>query len=195
MCTQTVIVSEYIDAESMLDFISRSSQDAVDHIANQLFAFHTLAFMGGRVYVDYHWGNMKVLGGDKLVMLDFGMCETVSDKARDEFKVLSKFAVDENKSAFINAMKMFGYDDGKYSESFYSVYEVFAQSRRSPGFKFTQAYQDEMNRVIKDAVIGEMHDGALCVMRAEVLLIHVIVYMNANPDVYGLDEVFRNCKV
>jgi predicted unusual protein kinase regulating ubiquinone biosynthesis (AarF/ABC1/UbiB family) len=197
MSTSTVIVSKYIDGESMLDFISHASQDAKNHIANQLFTFHIESFVGCRLYVDYHWGNMKVLDGDKLVMLDFGMCETVTGNVRNEFMVLSNLAIAKDRSGFLEQVKKNGYNVEKVGSEFYDVYEIFGRPRASPDFRYNQAYMDEINTILTGSCVGEMNEGALSVMRAELLLVHVMLYMGAQPNVHALHNKYdlKGCTV
>lgn len=84
MCTKDIIVMDYIDGSPVYDcnFVTIDRKMFAESIQN---AFYTMLFIHGHFHVDPHPGNMLVLPGGRLALLDFGMVAQISEKERIDF--------------------------------------------------------------------------------------------------------------
>ena len=103
LCTDNVIVSEFIEAEELFSFISNSSQEQKNNIGNLIiqFVFDNI-FIHHILYSDIHYGNFLVQNKNKLVVVDFGILIFLNKSIVILLKNLLKHITNNEKKLFLD---------------------------------------------------------------------------------------------
>ena len=81
LCTDKIITVDYINGESLSNFIQNASIEEKNNISRLLieFLFRTL-FKHGIFYSDIHYGNFLVKDNSILYVMDYGCINDIEDE-------------------------------------------------------------------------------------------------------------------
>jgi ubiquinone biosynthesis protein len=85
LCTDTVLAMEYIDGLDRSAGSRLLAADLAEGVRTLVRTIYQSLFHHGFVHVDLHQGNTYFLGGNRIVVLDFGFAYQLSELARAKF--------------------------------------------------------------------------------------------------------------
>jgi len=106
-----VLVTEYIDGIKISDVEALRAQglDPVAAAERAVDVWGEMVLRTGHFHGDPHPGNILVLDGGRLALLDFGLTARLDPEARDGFAQLSRAAAQRDPVALMAAFKGLGY--------------------------------------------------------------------------------------
>jgi predicted unusual protein kinase regulating ubiquinone biosynthesis (AarF/ABC1/UbiB family) len=180
--SEFVLVTHYVGGETLLAFKKRHEsdrQDKINDMACHIMRFHVMSSVEGYVYADFHWGNLKVVNDTQLCVLDYGMVDELVPGDVPPYLKMQLFAILRDKEHFLKVLRTEQPCLQKFEKEVWELYELSTEPyRATAGFTYTQSYVDTMSTKLT-SFRSDLPDGCLCVMRAELLLCNVFVYMQA----------------
>lgn len=101
LCTDKIITVEYVNGESLSNFIQNASTEEKNNISRLLieFLFRTL-LKHSIFYSDIHYGNFLIVEKNKLCITDFGCLNYIEYELLDNLKSLYLSLYNEDKEMF-----------------------------------------------------------------------------------------------
>jgi len=101
LCTDKIITVDYVNGESLSNFIQNASIEEKNNITRLLieFLFRTL-FKHSIFYSDIHYGNFLIVENNKLCITDFGSLNYLDYELLDNLKSLYLALYNEDKEMF-----------------------------------------------------------------------------------------------
>ena len=189
--TQRVLVMEYLEGVKITDLEGLHRQGIDPQAVAQLVtdAYCEQLFLHGMFHADPHPGNLFVLPGPKLIMLDFGLCRQLDDQFRLGYARLVNAMLTWNAAEMVQAFKDLGFRVRRADDPtpYLMMGRAFLQSSQ-PG----RAYADpdlvaEANarvaRAIRANPIVEIPREFLLIMRVTGLLSGLGKHLESRVDI------------
>jgi predicted unusual protein kinase regulating ubiquinone biosynthesis (AarF/ABC1/UbiB family) len=150
LCTETLLVSEFVEAEDMFSFIKNSTQEQRNLIGMSIIRFiYTTIFVNGFFYSDIHYGNFLIKNKTTLVVIDFGCVHKIDKKLSDNILSIHNSVLENDVWLFyqtVNEMGILNDDVMINQESRDYLWRYFKQQFEpliSPCFEFTNEWISE----------------------------------------------------
>jgi predicted unusual protein kinase regulating ubiquinone biosynthesis (AarF/ABC1/UbiB family) len=109
MCTETILTSEFVDAEDMFSFIKNSTQSQRNTIGMSILRFiYTNMFKHGIFYSDIHYGNFLIKDKTTLVVIDFGCLNKIEKELSDNLISIHTSVLEDDKILFYETVSDMG---------------------------------------------------------------------------------------
>jgi predicted unusual protein kinase regulating ubiquinone biosynthesis (AarF/ABC1/UbiB family) len=109
MCTETLLVSEFVEAEDMFTFLKNSSQSQRNTIGMSILRFiYTNMFTHGIFYSDIHYGNFLIKDKTTLVVIDFGCINKIDTELSNNLLSIHKAVLEDDELLFYKAVTAMG---------------------------------------------------------------------------------------
>ena len=117
LCTDTILSMNFIEGETLSEFIDNSTQEEKNHIGMAIIEFiFTNIYKHNILYSDIHFGNFLIKDKKILYIIDFGCMNHVSDTLVEKFKRLYKSILKNDKEMFFEVVKDLEIIDGDITE-------------------------------------------------------------------------------
>jgi len=189
--TQRVLVMEYLEGVKITDLEGLHRQGIDPQAVAQLVtdAYCEQLFLHGMFHADPHPGNLFVVPGPRLIMLDFGLCRQLDDQFRLGYARLVNAMLTWNAAEMVQAFKDLGFRVRRADDPtpYLMMGRAFLQSSQ-PG----RAYADpdlvaEANarvaRAIRANPIVEIPREFLLIMRVTGLLSGLGKHLESRVDI------------
>ena len=174
MSSDLVLVTRFLGGETLLAFLHHATQIEINQIAQRLHTFHyTSMIVYGRIYIDYHWGNLKVIDGDKIGLLDFGMVETIEPNELNLYNRCLLCAIHVDRASFHPLVQQWTVEE---QESLWTMFTTLAQPYQ-PDFSYNEEYIKSLH-TMRCHNRHRIWPGSVAVFRAELLLSSMFQYMH-----------------
>ncbi len=143
LCTDNLLSMEYIDGESLNNFMENSTQEERNHIGKSIvnFIFKNL-YQHNIFYSDIHYGNFLIKDKRYLYVTDFGCLHYMSDKLIKKLINLHKCILNDDKETFYIIVDDLGIIDNNISEKskdyIYDYFRLQFEPWISESFEFTR---------------------------------------------------------
>jgi predicted unusual protein kinase regulating ubiquinone biosynthesis (AarF/ABC1/UbiB family) len=119
---------DFIDGESLSEFISSSTQEEKNEIGKRLVEFlFTSLYKHNVFYSDSHYGNFIIKDKSILYVMDFGCTHKFDENIMDKLKNLHKSLISKDKTAFYQIVTDLNILNDKVTEeSKEFMYEYFS---------------------------------------------------------------------
>ena len=193
LCTETLLTSEFVDAEDMFSFIQNSTQEQRNIIGMSIIRFvYTNLFQYGIFYSDIHYGNFLVKNKTTLVVLDFGCLNYIDTDLSENISSLYTSVISQDSALFYKTVECMGILDENVitHESRFHMWEYFKlqiQPFTSTYFEFTKEWLVEYTH--KDmAIMGDWVLPSNCVYFNKINfgMSHMLASLNLQGNVYEL---------
>jgi predicted unusual protein kinase regulating ubiquinone biosynthesis (AarF/ABC1/UbiB family) len=105
LCSDKVLCSEFIEGESLHNFIIDSNQEQKNFIGYKIFEFiFTSLFLHKLFYSDIHYGNFIIQNKNTLCVMDFGCINRMDDALVQNLILLVKSVYHKDKTAFFSVV-------------------------------------------------------------------------------------------
>jgi predicted unusual protein kinase regulating ubiquinone biosynthesis (AarF/ABC1/UbiB family) len=149
LCNKEILTSEFIQAESICDFIDNSTQEQRDKIGMNIYRFiYTNFIKHGLFYSDIHYGNFLIRNKTELIIIDFGCVNKLDDDLIENILSLQSSVMTDNKDHFFETVsKMNILTSATSQESKEYMWEYFSlqlQPQLNNNFTFTEDWLDKV---------------------------------------------------
>lgn len=181
LCTDNVIVMEYIDAIGVSRYIKYCSEEEQTRICNNILEFFFHLVFNGVILSDPHWGNFMIENKTKsLVAVDFGSVKNVEKENISRTLKLLNIANDRpswEKNFRRYAVSDLGFDKQPSDEDIDVYYGMHLEIRKWTVQEGILMYRpeniDKINQVLKFA---KTSDTAVAIMRALFTIVNICSY-------------------
>uniref|UniRef100_A0A6C0JPT9 Protein kinase domain-containing protein n=1 Tax=viral metagenome TaxID=1070528 RepID=A0A6C0JPT9_9ZZZZ len=105
LSTDKVIVTEFLEGQSLNDFISNSTQQSKNKIALYIVEFiFTNIYKHNIFYSDSHYGNIIIKDNDELAIIDFGCVNYLTIDMVTSLKLIHTSLKNQNKELFFKTL-------------------------------------------------------------------------------------------
>jgi len=176
--TRRLLVMEFLEGIKITDVVALQDAGIDPQAVSQLVtdAYCEQLFLHGMFHADPHPGNLFVLPGPQLVMLDFGLCRKLDDQFRLGYARLVNAMITANAMEMVQAFRDLGFRTKRAEDPtpYLMIGRAFMESSQ-PG----QAYADpdlvaeanaRMGRAIRANPLVEIPREFLLIMRVTGLL-------------------------
>jgi len=180
--SRRVLTMEYIDGVKITDYagMKRIGVDPADVAKILVFAFAEMIVKNGFFHADPHPGNLMVLPGPKLVLIDFGQAKELEPAFKNVLVRFTRTLLDGNNAAMGQAFRDLGFrtkkDDTEGYEQLGEAYvgKVARQMQETnagwaEGEIFQESYED-VSKILKKNQLTAMPPELLLVGRVFGLL-------------------------
>ena len=145
LCTTNLLAMEYIDGESLNNFMENSTQEERNNIGMSIVNFiFTNLYKHKIFYSDIHYGNFLIKDKRYLYVTDFGCLHYMKDELVKNLIDMHKYIINDEKELFYDIVTELGIIDNTISErSKEYIYEYFKLQYEpwiSETFEFTREW-------------------------------------------------------
>ena len=145
LCTTNLLAMEYIDGESLNNFMENSTQEERNNIGMSILNFiFTNLYKHKIFYSDIHYGNFLIKDKRYLYVTDFGCLHYMKDELVKKLIDMHKYIINDEKELFYDIVTELGIIDNTISErSKEYIYEYFKLQYEpwiSETFEFTREW-------------------------------------------------------
>lgn len=116
ICSQKIICMNFVNGESLHDFIENSSQEERNSIAQKMVKFiFTNIYKHNFFYSDIHYGNFLVVDKKILTVMDFGCINEIDAVLMGNLKNLYRSLKNDDQELFYESIKLIGIIDDNIS--------------------------------------------------------------------------------
>ena len=149
LSTDSILTSEFIEAEDFFSFVENSTQNQRNHIGMLIFEFIYRSFLEhGLFYSDVHYGNFLIKNKKKLIIVDFGCINKISKKLINNIKNLQLSILKNDKEFFFKVVKNMGvYNENisnKSKEYMWQYFKLQLKPLINNHFHFSEDYLDKI---------------------------------------------------
>jgi predicted unusual protein kinase regulating ubiquinone biosynthesis (AarF/ABC1/UbiB family) len=151
LCTEKILITEFIDGDDLSIFINKSSQEEKNKISRDLVKFmFTNIYKHAIFYSDCHYGNI-IIHKNCLSIIDFGCINYIDKKMLNSLKKLHRYLKEEDKDMVINVLiELDILNDNVSKESLEYAYNYFRLQYRpwiiEKEFEFTKEWFEEADK-------------------------------------------------
>ena len=185
LSTGMIICMNFVEGKCLREFIENSTQDERNKFGMCVvrFVFENI-YKNGILYSDVHYGNLLVKDDSTLCVLDFGCLHKIEENLLNNFRLLHKSILEEDKESFYNIVEDMGIINKDITEkSKKYIYDYFIIQYTpwiSEEFEFTEEWLD-------------MATNKETELMKEWVLPQDMVYFNKIP--YGAYHIFTKLKL
>lgn len=105
LCTEKILVTEFIEGDDLSYFINNSSQENKNKISKDIVKFiFTNIYVHGIFYSDTHYGNIIIQDDNRLAVIDFGCLNYLNKNMVKSLRTLHKSLKCEDKELFLSTL-------------------------------------------------------------------------------------------
>jgi predicted unusual protein kinase regulating ubiquinone biosynthesis (AarF/ABC1/UbiB family) len=185
LCTDKVLCTEFVDGETLHNFITDSTQEERNFIGYKIYEFiFTNLFHNKLFYSDIHYGNFIIQNKNTLCVMDFGCINFMDDILITNITRLVQAVFEKNENAFFEVVYDLKIINDKTSiqskDYLYSYISLLVLPFVSDDFTFTNEWLLEADKKNLE-------------LMKEWYLPPNMVYLNKIP--YGLVHIFVKLKL
>jgi len=150
LCTETILTSELIQAETLPEFINNSTQEQRNKIGMSIYRFiYTNFVKHGLFYSDIHYGNFLIRNKTELVVIDFGCVNKIDDNLLKNILSLQSSVMIDDEDLFYTTVSNMGVLDNnnisKESKDYmWEYFKLQLQPQVNDNFTFSDEWVDKI---------------------------------------------------
>ena len=148
LCTDKILCMEYVEGQSISDFISNSTKEEKNILGEYIFKFtFENVYKHGILYSDIHYGNFLVKEDTTLCVIDFGCLTQIDSELQNNLRQLHISFLNEDKEMFYIIVERMGIINQdtisvESKEYIYKYFRIQYTPLISEDFEFTQEWLD-----------------------------------------------------
>lgn len=199
MCNETILTSEFVEAEDMFSFIKNSTQEQRNVIGMLIIKFiYTNMFVHGIFYSDIHYGNFLIKDKHILVVIDFGCINTIEPElSKNLLSIYDSVLINDNSLFYDTVTSMGILDDNVITSESRSYMWTYFKLQFGPLVSNDFSFNKEWLEVYTHKDMDIMKDWILpcnCIYFNKINygMSHILAELNlqGNPS-----EVFNHIKI
>ena len=175
MSNQYILATRFVESVSMLEFLATADYSSRQRMADTIYHFHLYSLQHGKIYADYHWGNLRVNSDNQLVILDFGMVDTLTPYQIYLCMQMTVATMDDDEVLFTSILQEYDPVACGNSQDHWRLSKLLTMFTE-PTFKVTATYITDMEHLMKQGTTSV--PGGAAHVRASLLMSGLILFMD-----------------